>query len=91
MSLILSTGEYLAIEEVNANSVTFRLHKDVEQRARYKAGTMDKYEVTSQQTCACEVLLSDIANSEKNILENVITAGYIALKLLPEFSEATDA
>ena len=91
MSLILPTGEYLAIEEVTRPCVTYRLHKDAEQRARYKAGTMDKYEITSQQTCACEVLLSDRVDADKSIQENLVTAGYIALKAQEEFSTAIDA
>lgn len=91
MSLILSTGEYLAIEDVTKTSVTYRLHKDAEQRARYKAGTMDKYEITSQETRACEVSLYENADPDKNIQENLVTAGYVALKAQEEFSTAIDA
>lgn len=91
MSLILPTGEYLAIEEVTKSSVTYRLHKDADQRARYKDGIMDKYEVTSQQTCTCEVLLSENVDPDKSIQENLVTAGYVALKAQEEFSTAIDA
>jgi len=91
MSLILPTGEYLAIEQVTSSSVTYRLHKDAEQRARYKDQTMDKYEITIQNTVPANVLLSDVVDPEKTIRENLITAGYTALKLRDEFSDSIDA
>lgn len=91
MSLILSTSEYLAIEQVTSTSVTYRLHKDAEQRARYKDQTMDKYEITIQNTVPENVLLSDSVDPEKTIRENLITAGYAALKLREEFSDSIDA
>lgn len=91
MSLILPTGEYLAIEQVTSSSVTYRLHKDAEQRARYKDQTMDKYENTLQDTVSADVLLSDVVDPEKTIRENLITAGYTALKLREEFLDSIDA
>lgn len=91
MSLILSTGEYLAIEQVTSTSVTYRLHKDAEQRARYKDQTMDKYEITIQNTVPANVFLSDSVDPGKTIRENLITSGYTALKLREEFSDSIDA
>lgn len=91
MSLILQTGEYLAIEQVTSNSVTFRIHKDAEQRERYKNQSMDKYEITIQNTVPADVLLSEVVDPQKTIRENLVTAGYAALKLREEFSDSIDA
>lgn len=91
MALILTTGEYLAIESVTDSKIIYRLHENADARARYKEGTMGKYEITLQEHIDTQVSLGKEADPEKTITENLITEWYVTLKALPQFEWAIDA
>lgn len=83
-------GEYIVVEDVTPTNVTIRFHKDADHRARYKAGTENKYEFTRQETRSVPVDLNAMADDTKSIKANNITSGYAALKTLPEYENCID-
>jgi transcriptional regulator GlxA family with amidase domain len=92
MSLILPTGEYVTVEQVSTSLVVLRFHKDQAQRAAYKAGTLSRYETTVQESRSTPVDLDGTPQATPDTIQSaLITAGYTAIKKLPEFSEAVDA
>jgi len=90
MALQLATGEYVVVESATEDRVTVRFHKDANQRERYKNNTLDTYEFTKQMEYVVKVDLEGTPDTSKCICDNTITAGYNALKTLPEFVGATD-
>lgn len=90
MAIQLANGEYITVEDSTDTQVIIRRHLDSDQRTRYKNGEMTEFETTIQESKSAEVDLSTPADESKSILDNKITAGYIALKTLDEFSEAID-
>lgn len=94
MALLLTTGDYLAVESVdpsiNPTNVVFRLYQDADARKRFKAGKMGKFETTIQDNRIVTVVFSKLSDPLKSINDNIITAAYEALKTLPDFSKASD-
>jgi len=90
MALSLSDGRYLAIEDITRSNITFRIHKDVDQRARYKAGTTDSFETTFQETASVLLEIDCLPDPAMTIRGNLLTKWYEALKTLERFSEAID-
>lgn len=91
MAIITNEGEYIVVESVTPNSVTIRYHKDAEHRARYKAGTENKYEGTKQETESVLVDMNVLADGYKSIRDNNIISGYESILGLEKFAGATNA
>jgi hypothetical protein len=92
MALSLPTGEYITVEQATENKVTIRRHADAAHRERYKTGTETSFETTRQEDVSVAVALDSEPNATPlTIKAALITAGYAALKTLPEFAEGVDA
>jgi hypothetical protein len=83
-------GNYYRVEETKASGVLFRVYKDADQRSRDKAGTLDTFETTTQEHKTLDVDLTVKADATKSIQDNLVTAGYTALKGTEEFAGSTD-
>ena len=90
MSLQLETGEIVVVENATINKVWIRLHSNTEHRTRFKTWTETKYESTKWEERTVEVDLLTNADATKSIKDNSITAWYLAIKTLEEFSTAID-
>ena len=91
MSLVKPDGTYVVVENATPTQVTIRVHADADHRTRYKSGTETAFETTRGETREVAVDLTVNADAEKSIHDNKITAAYVALKTLEEFTDATDA
>jgi len=92
MALTLPTGEYITVEQATETGVTIRRHADAAHRGRYKAGTETPFETTRQEDVSVPVALDAAPDATPlTIKAALITAGYSALKTLPEFAEGVDA
>lgn len=92
MALQRPNGEYIAIVKgaVTKDYIPYIVHKDAEQRARYKSGTLDKFEQVIQSSVFVPLDFESIADPTKSILDNQVTAAYEALKQLEDFADCEE-
>lgn len=92
MALLKPNGEYIAVVKgaVTKDYIPYIVHKDAEQRSRFKLGTLDKFEQVIRESVFTPVDFSMEADGDKSIEDNQVTAAYLALKSLEEFADCEE-
>ena len=66
------TNEYLAIEDVRHMEVVYRLHRNAEERQKFKDGTSSRYELSPQEVIHTAVDMYVNADPDKSVKDNQI-------------------
>ncbi len=94
MALLTQNGNYVKATRMTTDqqSVEFIIFKDAEQRSRYpeQLSEFEQYKLDTVYVPHLKELLNAIADGEKSVQANILTACYLAMKQDSRFAESQD-